>query len=919
MALEQFKTQVLLLHSQQSTLDALGAGFSDRYSVHFATTGSEALSTLGETPIHVIVSAQDLPGMSGLEALREAKKRSPDTIGILLAGNNANDGLEALVGDREVFQIVRGNVEPEALQKIVENATRRVRMLTLSQSANDNAANVDIPAPADDEDEGEHIIMETADNGTNIISDGTGRMPALKPEKIQAIPDVGGRNVDVLVLTKDSDFLETIRSSARGLHNVHHTATGPQAQEIVAKHPVGVIVTDAAIAGDRVELLVRKLRATRPRLVAIVAGRRDDGEMLMELINRGQVYRFLLKPVSPGRARLAVEASVKHHLDGPDSAFKGAPPAASIATVSKPQPAPAKPAPAPQPAAAAQPADPVMRAVPDVDDAALADTGSMKQTVAELAATIGRAKQQQTRETGPRGKLPLIAAAAAVVVVAAGGLWFALSGDDVPAPAETSAEAAPETNSADPAAPAPAATDVATESPATAATAPATFAPAASAPASAYVGLLDNARFARDSGRVLAPAGDNAVEWYVAAREAAPDNAIIARELDDLVQQVIGIAETALLENRTGDAADALAMVALASPGNARLRFLNAQLEQQQLRTLLDEARVAIRESRFQDARSLIARAEAVAGDDKAQLEQLTEDLAAARSAQRIDDVLAEANERLADGRLVAPSNDNARYFFELALSNDAGNQAARQGLLVVASKLVLKARGAIDAGDLPAAGDYLAAARELDPASADLQASEAALTVARERQLELERQAAAERQAAEQQAAAGRAAEERRRAAASATLSNAPANDAAANADIPAVAADDDAAPVAANDASSADAGAETAPADTAKPDPTLQAPKAVAVSQLRRVNYVAPEYPRSAQRRDLSGWVDIGFTVTETGETVALEVIDSVPGSIFDDAAIDAVAQWRFEPVIENGEAIPVRVAVRMSFSLE
>ena len=100
MALEQFKTQVLLLHSQQSTLDVLSAGFNDKYSVHVATSGAEALNTLGDTPIHVIVSAQDLPGMSGLEALREAKKRSPDTIGILLAGTDTSDGLEAHVGSQ---------------------------------------------------------------------------------------------------------------------------------------------------------------------------------------------------------------------------------------------------------------------------------------------------------------------------------------------------------------------------------------------------------------------------------------------------------------------------------------------------------------------------------------------------------------------------------------------------------------------------------------------------------------------------------------------------------------------------------------------------------------------------------------------------------------------------------------------------
>ena len=127
MPLENFKTQVLLLHSEQSTLDKLSKGFSDRYTVHCATSGSEALSTLGQVPIHVIVTAQDLPGMSGLDALREAKKRSPETIGILLTGDNDND-VEALVGAKEVFQVVRGSVTPESVRKLIENATQQARL-----------------------------------------------------------------------------------------------------------------------------------------------------------------------------------------------------------------------------------------------------------------------------------------------------------------------------------------------------------------------------------------------------------------------------------------------------------------------------------------------------------------------------------------------------------------------------------------------------------------------------------------------------------------------------------------------------------------------------------------------------------------------------------------------------------------------
>ena len=137
--MDRYKTQVVLLHSEQSTLDKFSSGFDDRYTVHCATSGSEALTTLGETPIHVIISAQKLPGMSGAEALREAKKRSPETIGILLAG----DSTEAVVGEKEVFQVIRGGVDPAELRRLIDNATQQSRLFALAESANDTRAEPD--------------------------------------------------------------------------------------------------------------------------------------------------------------------------------------------------------------------------------------------------------------------------------------------------------------------------------------------------------------------------------------------------------------------------------------------------------------------------------------------------------------------------------------------------------------------------------------------------------------------------------------------------------------------------------------------------------------------------------------------------------------------------------------------------------
>jgi TonB family protein len=294
---------------------------------------------------------------------------------------------------------------------------------------------------------------------------------------------------------------------------------------------------------------------------------------------------------------------------------------------------------------------------------------------------------------------------------------------------------------------------------------------------------------------------------------------------------------------------------------------------------------------------------------------------------------------RLDEGKLTAPSNDNARYFFELALSTDPGNAAARQGLNVIASKLVLQARTEIDAGNFDAADNLLADARRLDPGSNELTTATAALASARDRQAQerraREQRAAAEKAAAETAAAEKAAAEKvaaEKAAAEKAAAEKVAAEEAAAEevaaeeAAAERAAAGTLAAGLAAGAATDADSFAKDSVAsDAASAPPTTAASgrsinsTPVAASSLVRTKYVGPKYPRAAQRRGISGWVDVVFTVDIDGTVTEISIRDSNPGVTFVSSAVNAVENWEFEPVLENGVAVQKRAAVRMMFAVE
>ena len=60
--------------------------------------------------------------------------------------------------------------------------------------------------------------------------------------------------------------------------------------------------------------------------------------------------------------------------------------------------------------------------------------------------------------------------------------------------------------------------------------------------------------------------------------------------------------------------------------------------------------------------------------------------------------------------------------------------------------------------------------------------------------------------------------------------------------------------------------------------------------------------------------------FSVTSIGTVRDAQVVDSEPGTIFDEAALKAIARWRYKPRVQNGEAVErVGLQTIIRFELE
>src|ERR1700685_2389714 len=119
--------------------------------------------------------------------------------------------------------------------------------------------------------------------------------------------------VELVVLTFDEVFLQTLRDTVGGARRLWHVASPDKVSDLLVAGEVGILVLDAQALNEAPAEFVGQIKRQFPDLVVMVAGNRHAEISLAGLISAGTVYRFIHKPMSPGRARLFADAAVKKY------------------------------------------------------------------------------------------------------------------------------------------------------------------------------------------------------------------------------------------------------------------------------------------------------------------------------------------------------------------------------------------------------------------------------------------------------------------------------------------------------------------------------------------------------------------------------------------------------------------------------
>jgi serine/threonine-protein kinase len=261
---------MLVIDDEERILTALKSRFRNRYHVFTTADGNKALEFMRKYPMHVIVSDQRMPAMPGVELLRQSREISPRSVRILLTGYSDLAAMVGSINDGEVYRFVSKPWDNNELQTIVAEAVT--------------------------------IALELADTKTPEVE---------LPARMEA---------GVLVVAKNDEIFRVTRELVGELCPVVHATDIDSALNVMENQEIAVLVSDFEAGDEQLGAMLRLLKQENPQILTILVTATSDSELVIELINEVQLFRFINKPVNVGLLKRYVHAALQRYLT-----FKQAP------------------------------------------------------------------------------------------------------------------------------------------------------------------------------------------------------------------------------------------------------------------------------------------------------------------------------------------------------------------------------------------------------------------------------------------------------------------------------------------------------------------------------------------------------------------------------------------------------------------
>jgi len=320
---EAHRPRLLFVDDEQRVLNSMRIMFRRQFELFLASHGAEALDIVRDKDIDVIVADHRMPKMTGVEVLSKVRAMSPRTVRILLTGYADLDAVEGSINESEVFRFLTKPCAPQQLRETIELAAKLAR---------------EAPAPVptepltggDTSGDTIEIILESdtvtevggspppAPTPQRTSSTAVLEQPKFPPQRAAPAPAAAERprlatGLGIVVFSMDNEVVDVVNKAVRGRLPVYNAGNIVQVVKCLTEQQPGVLVTDVSEDKATIQSMTARLKEHLPQLVTIAVSQHRDVLDMVWLINHGQIFRFLRKPLSAGRTAISLQAALQHH------------------------------------------------------------------------------------------------------------------------------------------------------------------------------------------------------------------------------------------------------------------------------------------------------------------------------------------------------------------------------------------------------------------------------------------------------------------------------------------------------------------------------------------------------------------------------------------------------------------------------
>ncbi len=278
------KYRVLFVDDEPRVTSALKAIFRREYDVHIANSGADALKVLEKVKVDVLVSDQRMPHMLGNELLASVSKLYPQTMRILLTGFMDKKAIVNSINDGEVYRFINKPWRNDEMREVVAEAAlaSEIPVIPMNISASETE---ELAAP-------EIAVAVKSDTKD-------------KPSADQAL----------LMMEQQKDIRHQIRKFCSdqeimiyGTQNIEQAVAAATTRE-----GIGVAVIELSDDTKSALHTINLLKRARPELITIALTEEYDAHTAVDLINQGQVFKYLAKPLDIKGFQNTIENAFLRH------------------------------------------------------------------------------------------------------------------------------------------------------------------------------------------------------------------------------------------------------------------------------------------------------------------------------------------------------------------------------------------------------------------------------------------------------------------------------------------------------------------------------------------------------------------------------------------------------------------------------